>query len=250
MATYIHPRLVIKLRLSTTPLARPIPVFNVDDTPNKKGTITHSVALRYRWKGTTKVVKAYENPVINWKSGQMKFNDHERWTRFEQNKSLIRHDRHHKTIRRVAVEPPSFNKFLHQCDEKEEAFCHKKLMQELVKEPQKILRTMIEEVPGFEWDFSPDPPDEPTSSILDQPTQELPNHPPMNLHDDPPEQEEDYEARIRSMTNDLDPDKFLASYTPGTTYLATLKHDETPLTQEFEERPQSPPNRHAINQLI
>ncbi|KZT64840.1 hypothetical protein DAEQUDRAFT_677829, partial [Daedalea quercina L-15889] len=47
MATYIHPRLVIKLRLSTTPLARPIPVFNVDDTPNKKGTITHSVALRY-----------------------------------------------------------------------------------------------------------------------------------------------------------------------------------------------------------
>ncbi|KZT64795.1 hypothetical protein DAEQUDRAFT_653187, partial [Daedalea quercina L-15889] len=63
---------------------RPIPVFNVDDTPNKKGTITHS--------GTTKVVKAYvagigwqdiilghewlqkENPVIDWKSGQMKFN--------------------------------------------------------------------------------------------------------------------------------------------------------------------------------
>ncbi|KZT74181.1 hypothetical protein DAEQUDRAFT_660899 [Daedalea quercina L-15889] len=45
MATYIRPRLVIKLRLSTTPLARPIPVFNVDDTPNKKGTITHSVAL-------------------------------------------------------------------------------------------------------------------------------------------------------------------------------------------------------------
>ncbi|KZT63847.1 hypothetical protein DAEQUDRAFT_679649 [Daedalea quercina L-15889] len=59
MATYIHPCLVIRLRLSTTPLARPIPVFNVDDTPNKKGTITHSVALRYRWKGTTKVVKAY-----------------------------------------------------------------------------------------------------------------------------------------------------------------------------------------------
>ncbi|KZT63408.1 hypothetical protein DAEQUDRAFT_638938, partial [Daedalea quercina L-15889] len=47
MATYIHPCLVIKLCLSTTPLARPIPVFNVDDTPNKKGTITHSVALRY-----------------------------------------------------------------------------------------------------------------------------------------------------------------------------------------------------------
>ncbi|KZT69083.1 hypothetical protein DAEQUDRAFT_654765, partial [Daedalea quercina L-15889] len=47
MATYIHPRLVIRLCLSTTPLARPIPIFNVDDTPNKKGSITHSVALRY-----------------------------------------------------------------------------------------------------------------------------------------------------------------------------------------------------------
>ncbi|KZT63852.1 hypothetical protein DAEQUDRAFT_770223 [Daedalea quercina L-15889] len=85
MATYIHPRLMIKLRLSTTPLARPIPVFN----------------------GMTKVIKAYvagigqqdiilghewlqkENPVIDWKSGQMKFNDHKRWMRFEQNESLI-----------------------------------------------------------------------------------------------------------------------------------------------------------------
>ncbi|KZT70627.1 hypothetical protein DAEQUDRAFT_764505 [Daedalea quercina L-15889] len=233
MATYIHPCLVIRLRLSTTPLARPIPVFNVDDTPNKKGTITHSVVLRYQWKGATKVVKAYvagigrqdiilghewlqkENPVINWKSGQMKFNNHERWTRFEQNESLIRHDQHQEMIRKVADEPPSFDEFLRQCDEKEWASRPKKPMQELVNKPQKILRTTIEEVPNSEWDFSPDPPDEPTSSILDEPLEELPNHPPMNPHDDPPEQEEDYEARIWSMTNDLDPDEFLASYTPG-----------------------------------
>ncbi|KZT67515.1 hypothetical protein DAEQUDRAFT_767071 [Daedalea quercina L-15889] len=218
-------------------------------------TITHSVALRYQWKGTTKVVKAYiagigwqdiilghewlqkENPVIDWKSGQMKFNNHKHWTGFEQNESLIRHDRHQETIRRVAVETPSFDEFLRQSDEKEQASCPKKPMQELVDEPQKILRTTIEEVPNSEWDFSPDPPDEPTSSILDEPIEELPNHPPMNPHDDPPEQEEDYETRIRSITNDLDPDEFLASYTPGTTYLATLEHDETPLTQEFEEYP-------------
>ncbi|KZT63028.1 hypothetical protein DAEQUDRAFT_771031 [Daedalea quercina L-15889] len=177
MATYIHPCLVIKLRLSTTPLARPIPIFNVDDTPNKKGTITHSVALQYRWKGTTKVVKAYvtgigqqdiilghewlqkENPVIDWKSSQMKFNDHECWTR-------------------VAVEPPSFKEFLHQCDGKEQAFCCKKTMQESIKEPQKILQTLIEKVPDSEWDFSPDPPNKLTSSILDEPIEELLNHPP------------------------------------------------------------------------
>ncbi|KZT65919.1 hypothetical protein DAEQUDRAFT_768513 [Daedalea quercina L-15889] len=188
----------------------------------------------------TKVIKAYvagigrqniilghkwlqkENPVIGWKSSQMKFNDHERWTCFEQNESLIRHDQHQETIRRVAVEPPSFDEFLCQCDEKERASCPKEPMQEL-------------EVPDSKWDFSPDPSDKPTSSILDEPIEELPSHPPMNPHDDPPEQEEDYEAQIRSMMNDLDPDEFLASYTPGTTYLATLEHDETPLTQEFEE---------------
>ncbi|KZT63031.1 hypothetical protein DAEQUDRAFT_771026 [Daedalea quercina L-15889] len=203
----------------------------VDDTPNKKGTITHSVALQYQWKGMTKWLQK-ENPVIDWKSGQMKFNDHERWTRFEQNESLIRHQ---EMIRRVTAEPPpSLNSFV----------------DELVNEPQKILQTTIEEVPNSEWDFSPDPPNEPTSSILDEPIEELLNHPPMNPHDDPPEQEEDYEAQIRSMMNDLDPDKFLASYTPGTTYLATLEHAETPLTQEFKEHPRSPPTRHAINRLI
>ncbi|KZT68051.1 hypothetical protein DAEQUDRAFT_766633 [Daedalea quercina L-15889] len=100
----------------------------------------------------------------------------------------------YETMRKVADEPPSFDEFLCQCDEKEWASRPKKPMQELVNEPQKILRTMIEEVPDSEWDFSPDPPDEPTSSILDEPIEELPNHPPMNPHDDPPEQEEDYEA--------------------------------------------------------
>ena len=39
METYIHPREVIRLRLTLKKLARPIPVFNVDDTPNKKGSI-------------------------------------------------------------------------------------------------------------------------------------------------------------------------------------------------------------------
>ncbi|TFY59137.1 hypothetical protein EVJ58_g5963 [Rhodofomes roseus] len=120
MATYIHPRLVIKLRLPSVPLVRPIPVFNVDDTPNKKGTISHAVALRYRWKGTTKLVKAYvaeigrqdlilghewlqkENPIIDWKTGELEFEDQTYWAKREQNEQLSKAE----ILRTVKVELP------------------------------------------------------------------------------------------------------------------------------------------------
>ena len=85
MAVFIHPRLVIRLRLGTKRLRRPIPVFNVDGTPNQVKTIEEKVFLRYRWNDTMRVTTAYvasigkqdlilgynwlkrENPRIDWK---------------------------------------------------------------------------------------------------------------------------------------------------------------------------------------
>ena len=87
---FVHPRLVIRLRLLTTPLASPILVFNVDDTPNKRGKITHSVTFPMTIAGETRITTAYvanigrqdfilglpwlkdENPDINWKTHEVR----------------------------------------------------------------------------------------------------------------------------------------------------------------------------------
>ena len=87
METYIHPRKVIQLRLIPKKLARPIPVFNVDDTPNKKGSIKCTVKIPYSFGGEKHEVTAYVadigsqdiilgyqwlnelNPEINWDTG-------------------------------------------------------------------------------------------------------------------------------------------------------------------------------------
>ena len=42
---FIHPRTVRQLRLKTVPLERPKKLFNVDDTQNKSGKVTHYVKL-------------------------------------------------------------------------------------------------------------------------------------------------------------------------------------------------------------
>ena len=87
METYIHPREVIRLRLTLKKLARPIPVFNVDDTPNKKGSIWYTVEIPYLFGGEEHRVTAYVanigsqdiilgyqwlnelNPEIDWDTG-------------------------------------------------------------------------------------------------------------------------------------------------------------------------------------
>ena len=87
METYIHPREVIRLRLIPKKLARPIPVFNVDDTPNKKGSIRSTVRIPYSFGGEEHEVTAYIadigsqdiilgyqwlnelNPEIDWDTG-------------------------------------------------------------------------------------------------------------------------------------------------------------------------------------
>ena len=42
---FIHPKTVRQLRLKTIPLERPKKLFNVDDTQNKSGKVTHYVEL-------------------------------------------------------------------------------------------------------------------------------------------------------------------------------------------------------------
>ena len=87
METYIHPREVIRLCLTLRKLARPIPVFNVDDTPNKKGSIQYTVEIPYLFGGEKHRVTAYVadigsqdiilgyqwlnelNPEIDWDTG-------------------------------------------------------------------------------------------------------------------------------------------------------------------------------------
>ncbi|OSX58722.1 hypothetical protein POSPLADRAFT_1118174, partial [Postia placenta MAD-698-R-SB12] len=79
---FISPRFVREHRLRTKPLPRPIPIFNVDGTPNKEALIT----------GEPRFVKAYvasigkediifghtwlklENPKIDWKTGRVELN--------------------------------------------------------------------------------------------------------------------------------------------------------------------------------
>ena len=42
---FIHPKTVRQLRLKTMPLEQPKKLFNVDDTQNKSGKVTHYVEL-------------------------------------------------------------------------------------------------------------------------------------------------------------------------------------------------------------
>ena len=87
MGTYIHPREMIWLHLIPKKLAQPIPVFNVDDTPNKKGSTWCTVKIPYSFGGEEHEVTAYAanigsqdiilgyqwlnklNPEIDWDTG-------------------------------------------------------------------------------------------------------------------------------------------------------------------------------------
>lgn len=86
---FIHPRVVIRLRLESKRLAKSIPVFNVDNTPNKSGKITHEVIVPVRMGTETRRIRAWvtdigkedfilgflwlkqENPDIDWVKGQV-----------------------------------------------------------------------------------------------------------------------------------------------------------------------------------
>ena len=80
-----------KTKIVQIPLRKPLPVYNVDGTPNKKGTITHKVKLdleigdRVRTEtlyvtglGRQKIILGFDwlqenNPDINWQTGRIKW---------------------------------------------------------------------------------------------------------------------------------------------------------------------------------
>ncbi|KAF7346028.1 hypothetical protein MSAN_01828800 [Mycena sanguinolenta] len=87
---YADTDFVTQNRIPTTHLVRPIPVFNVDGTPNEAGSITEVVDVVLSYEGhsermvlaVTKLGKQtlilghgwlkYHNPEIDWKSGKLK----------------------------------------------------------------------------------------------------------------------------------------------------------------------------------
>lgn len=94
---FIHPRVVIRLRLEPKRLAKSIPVFNVDNTPNKSRKITHEVIVPVRMGTETRRIRAWvtdigkedfilgfpwlkqENPDIDWGKGQVTLKRRKPW---------------------------------------------------------------------------------------------------------------------------------------------------------------------------
>ena len=54
---FIHPSFAKKLRLKMTPLEKPKQIYNIDNTSNKAGSITHSLELKVTTKGQEKVMR-------------------------------------------------------------------------------------------------------------------------------------------------------------------------------------------------
>lgn len=88
-ATFINVRLLYKLAQHPKRLEHPIKVFNVDDSPNSQGGITHYVDLCYKWAQKERQIRAFVtnigrhdiilgwdwlkkvNPEINWRTGEI-----------------------------------------------------------------------------------------------------------------------------------------------------------------------------------
>ena len=54
---FIHPSFVRRLGLKMTPLEKPKWIYNIDNTSNKAGSITHSLELKVTTKGQDKVMR-------------------------------------------------------------------------------------------------------------------------------------------------------------------------------------------------
>ena len=57
MDNFIHPAFAKRLGLAMTPLERPKRIYNIDNTSNKSGSITHSLELKVTTKGIEKVMR-------------------------------------------------------------------------------------------------------------------------------------------------------------------------------------------------
>ena len=57
MDNFIHPAFAKRLGLTMTPLEKPKRIYNIDNTSNKLGSITHSLELKVTTKGVDKVMR-------------------------------------------------------------------------------------------------------------------------------------------------------------------------------------------------
>ena len=91
MGLFIDSKFVKKHNLSTTKLYQPIPVYNVDGTPNQSGSITEQIVLNMKVDHHTEKATFYvsdlgdkdlilghtwlyhHNPEINWQTGDISF---------------------------------------------------------------------------------------------------------------------------------------------------------------------------------
>lgn len=100
---FIHPKFVIRHRILTQKLQHPIPVFNVDNTPNKEGTITEEVHLPVIIGNDKRTLQFYvtgigrediilglpwlqdENPKhIDWKTGRIELRPRMMWQKLRE----------------------------------------------------------------------------------------------------------------------------------------------------------------------
>ena len=62
---FIHPAFVKRLGLAMTPLDKPKQIYNIDNTNNKVGSITHSLELKVTTKGIDKVMRFLVTDIGN-----------------------------------------------------------------------------------------------------------------------------------------------------------------------------------------
>ena len=62
---FIHPAFAKRLGLTMTPLEKPKRIYNIDNTSNKLGSITHSLELKVTTKGVDKIMRFLVTDIGN-----------------------------------------------------------------------------------------------------------------------------------------------------------------------------------------
>ena len=62
---FIHPTFAKRLGWAMTPLDKPKRIYNIDNTSNKAGSITHSLELKVTTKGIDKVMRFFVTDIGN-----------------------------------------------------------------------------------------------------------------------------------------------------------------------------------------
>ena len=62
---FIHPAFAKRLGLAMTPLEKPKRIYNIDNTSNKSGSITHSLELKVTTKGIEKIMRFLVTDIGN-----------------------------------------------------------------------------------------------------------------------------------------------------------------------------------------